>query len=163
MHASCFSIVMSSTVMACGDAGSSMTMALGAAERAEACGQFCGYLVECGLPDERLCLPWCEVVAGLIRGDAARALVDCYVGAGCEPAVERVCLADVINTTDPSATYDEAVAICHDTEGRCGVRFACDASYFVVLADPTLEELIGCFGLGCSDVEPCLIGVFDPT
>lgn len=136
-----------------------MTSSLGAADRDEACAELCDYLVGCGLPDEQPCLEWCGAVAGLIRADAARALVDCYVGAGCDAEVERACLGEVIDATEPTATYREAVAACHDTESRCGARFACDAGYFVVLADPTLEELIGCFGLDCGGVEACLDGV----
>jgi hypothetical protein len=162
MRASFFTIVMSSTVVACGDAGSSTTSALGAADRDEACAEFCDHQAECGATDGGACLAWCGELAMLLRADAARALLGCYLDAACLADDERVCLAEVIEATEPTAAYDDAARRCNDAEARCAVWYGCDVTYYVLLADETLGALGDCFAMSCGEVDPCLLDVLDP-
>jgi len=139
-----------------GDDGVSPAAPLDEQQRADACGEYCDQEVACGDADGTECLAWCESLAGVIRGDAAQALLDCYREIPCGEASEQGCLGDVIDATTPSDAYHTANQACHDVESRCGTYYACDITFFVILSDPTLDALTDCFALECDAVDACL-------
>lgn len=143
---------------ACGGGESSVASSpLSEVERAEVCGELCDHQGDCGVP-EPVCLGWCGEIAGLIRADAARALVDCYVGLVCDDTTQR-CLAEVTNATEPTVAYHQARDACEAAASRCHVWYGCDLTYVVLLADQTLDALGDCFTLDCATVDVCLDGV----
>jgi hypothetical protein len=146
-------------LIACGDEEAAVTLPLDAQERAEVCGDYCVHEASCGV-DETTCTSWCDGLASLIRADAARALLACWADAACTEPSEGGCLGDVIDATAPSGAYVAANAACHDAQTRCSRSYACDATYFVILADPTLDDLGACFDAECGAIAGCVVEAF---
>jgi hypothetical protein len=144
------------SIMACGDEGPPPTEPLSAAEADDACGEYCTYRVGCG-GDLAACRDWCDPVVDLIRADAARALLACYLAQSCDAPGEQGCLAETIDGLEPTATYHETRRACEAMEGRCGVYYGCGTSYYVLLADGVLATLTDCFALECGAVESCVV------
>jgi hypothetical protein len=146
---------------ACTEDEAQMYPPLDDAELDAECDDLCSYEVGCGAIEELACQDDCHATGGVLRADAARMLVACYVEQACDPAAEALCLADTIDAIDPSREYDIARDACFAGESRCGISYACDASYFVLLADPVLQDLSACFDLGCDAIETCVWDVFN--
>jgi hypothetical protein len=144
-------------VVACGG-GASPGDPLSSVEQTTACQQYCTYRVGCG-DDMTACHDWCTGVVGLIRGDAATSLLDCYTQQSCNVSGENACLADTINGTDPTQAYKDTLADCVATQSRCGASYGCDETYYVLLNDGTLAKLSACFAMDCGQVNSCAAGV----
>jgi hypothetical protein len=142
---------------ACGG-GSSPGEPLSPDEQTSACSRYCDYRVGCG-DDGAACQNWCSGLVGLIRGDAATSLLDCYTAQACDTSGENACLASTIDATAPTDAYRTALDDCTATEQRCVTSYACSETYYVLLSDDTLDQLAACFAMACSDVEPCAAAV----
>jgi hypothetical protein len=146
-------------LIACGGDEETVMLPLDAEERATVCGDYCAHAASCGV-DEATCTSWCDGLASLIRADAARALLACWSDVACAEPSESGCLGDVIDATDPTAAYDAANAACRDAAARCGASYACDATYFVILSDPTLDAVRVCFDAECGAIAGCVVEAF---
>ncbi len=148
-------IAIGALIVGCGGDDGPSGAPLTPSEAETGCAEYCDYRVECG-EDEVECLTWCGGVTDVIRGDAARVLLDCYLEQACDATGEQLCIADTIESLEGTAAYDDAHSACYALESRCDVSYGCGVTYYVLLSDPTLDALAACFELPCDEVDACV-------
>ena len=124
------------------------------------CSKLCRGWVACGVQgDLASCIDGCNANAGWLRGDLIQAATACVESAACADAEN--CQRELDG--EPLEIHRSFVTACEEKYAGCSMDAAadgyCSSEDIPSVNTDTMNELMACFDMDCSDFRSCLASI----